>query len=97
MTLITKVEYMNHMHLVLQILRQWIAGGRAETHVDYTNDVQDDWANLVQTYEGNDECGANIKKRGKIYRNQDGYQTNQIDLEELLMTIATRFKRQTKS
>jgi L-lactate utilization protein LutC len=26
---------------VLQILWQWMAGGRAETHVDKTNDVQD--------------------------------------------------------
>jgi hypothetical protein len=47
---------------VLQILRQWTAGGKAETHVDRTNDVQEAWANLTRIYEGTDACGANTQK-----------------------------------
>jgi hypothetical protein len=47
---------------VLQIPRQWTAGGRAETHVDKTNDVQDAWATLLRIYEGTDARGANIQK-----------------------------------
>jgi hypothetical protein len=54
--------YENDAFQVLQIFCQWTAGGKAETQVDSTNDVQEAWANLTQIYTGTDARGANIQK-----------------------------------
>jgi hypothetical protein len=54
--------YENDAFQVLQILRQWTFGGKAEPHVDNSNNVQDAWASIKQAFEGHDAKGANIAK-----------------------------------
>jgi hypothetical protein len=54
--------YENDAFQVLQILRQWTSGGRAEPHVDNSNNVQDAWNSIIMAFEGHDAKGANIAK-----------------------------------
>eukprot|EP00934_Nitzschia_sp_Nitz4_P001469 Nitzschia sp. Nitz4//scaffold498_size9664//494//4337//NITZ4_009088-RA/size9664-snap-gene-0.10-mRNA-1//-1//CDS//3329553087//1469//frame0 len=61
-TLPCNFVYQTDSFRVLQILKEWVAGGTADTFVEDASNVQEAWNSLVVNYDGADAIAARVQK-----------------------------------